>query len=113
MEKTAKLISLWQASGFTHGVMNTDNMSALGLSIDYGPYGFMEAYDPEYTPNHSDHFGRYSYENQPGIAFWNLGKLANALSSLVPREEAQEAVSDFKKLLLAPLPREHEKEARA
>ena len=93
---TADLIALWQSFGFTHGVMNTDNMSVLGLTIDYGPYGFMEDYDPEFTPNHSDNFGRYSYENQPGIAFWNLGKLANALISLVPREEAQEAVGAFK-----------------
>ena len=56
----------------------------------------MEEYDPEYTPNHSDSFGRYSFENQPGIAFWNLGKLASALGTLVPREEAQEAVGNFK-----------------
>ena len=97
-DRTAKLIAKWQAAGFTHGVMNTDNMSILGLTIDYGPYGFMEEYDPEYTPNHSDSFGRYSFENQPGIAFWNLGKLASALSTLVPREDAQQAVGTFKQL---------------
>lgn len=96
VDRTARLIALWQAAGFTHGVMNTDNMSVLGLTIDYGPYGFMEAYDPEYTPNHSDNFGRYSYDNQPGIAFWNLGKLGGALSSLIPREEAMEVISEFK-----------------
>lgn len=96
VEKTASLIAKWQALGFTHGVMNTDNMSALGLTIDYGPFGFMEAFDLEYTPNHSDNFGRYSFENQPGIAYWNLGKLAHAISSLVPREEALEIVSRFK-----------------
>lgn len=96
VERTARLIAQWQAAGFTHGVMNTDNMSVLGLTIDYGPFGFMEEYDPEYTPNHSDHFSRYSFENQPGIAFWNLSKFASSLESLVPREEAQEALSAFK-----------------
>lgn len=96
IRRTAMLIAQWQASGFTHGVMNTDNMSVLGLTIDYGPFGFMEEYDPEYTPNHSDHFGRYSFENQVGIAFWNLGKFANSLVSIVPREEAQVALGTFK-----------------
>ena len=95
-DRAARLTAMWQASGFTHGVMNTDNMSLLGITIDYGPFGFMEEYDPEYTPNHSDHFGRYSYENQPGIAFWNLSKFANALISLVPRDRAQATLGAFK-----------------
>ena len=94
--RTASLIALWQASGFTHGVMNTDNMSITGLTIDYGPYGFMEAYDPDYTPNHSDHFGRYSYSNQPPIAFWNLRKLSLALGPLVSSEKAEAVVSGFR-----------------
>ena len=96
-ERTARLIALWQACGFTHGVMNTDNMSILGLTIDYGPYGFMEAYNPEYVPNHSDHFGRYSYANQPAIALWNLRKLAHALSPLLDSEKADGIVSGFRK----------------
>ncbi len=96
VDRTAVLAALWQALGFTHGVMNTDNMSVLGLTIDYGPFGFMEEYDPGYTPNHSDHFGRYSFENQSGIAFWNLGKFANSLVSIVPSEEAMQAVGEFK-----------------
>ncbi len=94
--RTASLIALWQASGFTHGVMNTDNMSITGLTIDYGPYGFMEAYDPDYTPNHSDHFGRYSYSNQPPIALWNLRKLALALGPLVSSARSEEIFSGFR-----------------
>lgn len=95
-ERTAKLMALWQASGFTHGVMNTDNMSILGLTIDYGPFGFMEEYEPDYVPNHSDHFGRYSYSNQPPIALWNLRKFAQALSSLIPQDRSEEILSEFK-----------------
>ncbi len=95
-ERTAKLMALWQASGFTHGVMNTDNMSILGLTIDYGPFGFMEEYEPDYVPNHSDHFGRYSYSNQPPIALWNLRKLAQSLSPLVASDKSEEILSGYK-----------------
>ncbi|MCH8216362.1 MAG: YdiU family protein [Planctomycetes bacterium] len=77
--KTAALMAQWMAYGFCHGVMNTDNMSILGLTIDYGPYGFLEEYNPAYVCNHSDHEGRYSYENQPAVALWNLQRLATAL----------------------------------
>ncbi|MCL4245301.1 MAG: YdiU family protein [Candidatus Dadabacteria bacterium] len=98
VDRTAKLIALWQAYGFTHGVMNTDNMSIIGLTLDYGPFGFLEDYSPEYIPNHSDHFGRYSYGNQPAIALWNLQKLAEALGSVVPRELSQEIVFGFRGL---------------
>jgi uncharacterized protein YdiU (UPF0061 family) len=80
---TADLMAQWQAVGFAHGVMNTDNMSILGLTIDYGPYGFMDAYDPEFICNHSDEQGRYSFINQPMIAHWNLRALALTLSDLV------------------------------
>jgi len=70
-----------------HGVMNTDNMSLLGLTIDYGPYGWLEGYDPMWTPNTTDAAGRrYAYGNQPGIAQWNLARFAEALLPLVPRE---------------------------
>ncbi len=85
VKRTAELMARWQSVGFTHGVMNTDNMSITGLTIDYGPYGFMENYDPEYVPNHSDNFGRYSYQNQPAIALWNLNKLALSITSILPQ----------------------------
>ncbi|MCA9811130.1 MAG: YdiU family protein, partial [Candidatus Dadabacteria bacterium] len=98
VDRTAKLIALWQANGFTHGVMNTDNMSIIGLTLDYGPFGFLEDYSLEYIPNHSDHFGRYSFGNQPAIALWNLQKLAEALGSVVPRELSQEIVFGFRGL---------------
>ena len=98
VDRTAKLIALWQAYGFTHGVMNTDNMSIIGLTLDYGPFGFLEDYSPEYIPNHSDHFGRYSFGNQPAIALWNLQKLAEALGSVVPRELSQDIVFGFRGL---------------
>jgi len=98
VSRTAQLIAKWQSVGFTHGVMNTDNMSIAGLTIDYGPYGFMEEYDPEYTPNHSDHFGRYSFQNQPAIALWNLNKLALALGAIISRERAHEALEEFKNI---------------
>ncbi len=96
IKRTARLMALWQAYGFTHGVMNTDNMSVVGLTIDYGPFGFMEEYDPGYIPNHSDHFGRYSYANQPAIALWNLRKLAGTLDSLIPPGLSGEILDGFK-----------------
>jgi uncharacterized protein YdiU (UPF0061 family) len=77
--RTARLIAQWQSVGFCHGVMNTDNLSILGLTIDYGPYGFLDGFDPMHICNHSDHQGRYAYARQPGIAWWNLHALAHAL----------------------------------
>lgn len=68
VRSTAELVSKWQCIGFTHGVLNTDNMSLLGLTIDYGPYGFMDYFDPKYVPNGSDSGGRYSYEAQPVVS---------------------------------------------
>jgi uncharacterized protein YdiU (UPF0061 family) len=85
--RTAVLMVDWMRLGFVHGVMNTDNMSILGLTIDYGPYGWLEGYDPQWTPNTTDAEGRrYSYGNQPGIAQWNLARLAEALLPLVPEK---------------------------
>jgi protein adenylyltransferase len=82
--RTALLITDWMRLGFVHGVMNTDNMSILGLTIDYGPYGWLEGYDPQWTPNTTDAQGRrYCYGNQPQIAQWNLVQLANALYPLI------------------------------
>ncbi len=98
VKKTAELMAQWQSVGFTHGVMNTDNMSINGLTIDYGPYGFIEEYDPEYIPNHSDNFGRYSYQNQPSIAHWNLNKLATALSSIISDTQAKESLDEFRSI---------------
>ncbi len=79
---TAKLIAQWQSVGFCHGVMNSDNMSILSLTMDYGPFGFMEAYQPSYICNHSDHQGRYAYDKQPEIGLFNLTCLAQALLPL-------------------------------
>src|SRR5688572_4829987 len=83
-QRTGLLIADWMRLGFVHGVMNTDNMSILGLTIDYGPYGWLEPYDPQWTPNTTDeHTRRYCYGNQPEIAQWNLARLAEALLPLV------------------------------
>jgi len=82
--RTAELIADWMSVGFVHGVLNTDNMSILGLTIDYGPYGFLDDYSPAWTPNITDAGGRrYRYENQPAIGLWNLTRLASALHPLV------------------------------
>jgi uncharacterized protein YdiU (UPF0061 family) len=90
--RTARLIAEWMRVGFVHGVMNTDNMSILGLTIDYGPYGWLEGYDPNWTPNTTDAAGRrYAFGNQPQIGLWNLARLANALESLVPDESMLQA----------------------
>jgi uncharacterized protein YdiU (UPF0061 family) len=90
--RTARLMAQWQAVGFCHGVMNTDNMSLLGLTIDYGPFGFLDGFDPGHICNHSDHQGRYAYARQPGVGFWNLHALAQALLPAVdgPAEAASE-----------------------
>jgi hypothetical protein len=85
----------WQAVGFCHGVMNTDNMSILGLSLDYGPYGFMEAYNPAWICNHSDYDGRYAYDQQPQIGAWNCTCLAQALLPLMELDEAREALNAY------------------
>jgi uncharacterized protein YdiU (UPF0061 family) len=85
--RNAALMVDWMRLGFVHGVMNTDNLSILGLTIDYGPYGWLEGYDPMWTPNTTDLLGRrYCYGNQPAIAQWNLARLAEALLPLVERE---------------------------
>ncbi|HEX9627260.1 MAG TPA: YdiU family protein [Acidiferrobacterales bacterium] len=95
VERTARLLAQWQAVGFAHGVMNTDNMSILGLTLDYGPYGFMEAYDPGFVCNHSDRHGRYAFDRQPGIGLFNLSCLAQALLPLVEVEAAKAALDVY------------------
>jgi uncharacterized protein YdiU (UPF0061 family) len=94
-QRTARLMAQRQSVGFSHGVMNTDNMSIVGLTLDYGPFGFMEAYDPGYICNHSDPQGRYAYDQQPHVALWNLACLAQALSPLVPPERARSVLDDY------------------
>lgn len=86
--RTAGLMAQWQSIGFCHGVMNTDNMSILGLTIDYGPFGFLDAFDPGHICNHSDHQGRYAWARQPSVAFWNLHALAQALLPLIEDSDA-------------------------
>ena len=93
--RTAHLMAAWQAAGFAHGVMNTDNMSILGLTIDYGPFGFLDAYNPGFICNHSDDAGRYAFERQPAIGLWNLQVLAGALTSLVPVETLRAALETY------------------
>jgi uncharacterized protein YdiU (UPF0061 family) len=86
VERTATLIAQWQAIGWAHGVMNTDNMSILGLTLDYGPYGFMDDYDAGFICNHSDHNGRYAFNQQPYIGLWNVSCLAQALLPLAEKD---------------------------
>ncbi|HEX7985149.1 MAG TPA: YdiU family protein [Duganella sp.] len=92
--RTAHMIAHWQAVGFMHGVMNTDNMSILGLTLDYGPFGFMEAFDPDHICNHTDQQGRYSYTNQPQVGHWNCYALGQALLPLIGEVEAAQAALD-------------------
>jgi uncharacterized protein YdiU (UPF0061 family) len=95
VKETAKMIARWQACGFNHGVMNTDNMSILGETFDYGPYGFMEDYNPSHVCNHSDHQGRYAFKNQPYIGLWNCSALGHALSSLISEESQGEVLQTY------------------
>ena len=94
--RTAEMIIHWMRVGFVHGVMNTDNMSILGLTIDYGPYGWLEDYNPDWTPNTTDaQFKRYRFGNQPHIGMWNLVQLANALVPLIDEVEPLQAGIDL------------------
>ena len=94
--RTARLLVGWMRVGFVHGVMNTDNMSILGLTIDYGPYGWIDHYDPAWTPNTTDSQGRrYCFGRQPEIAHWNLERLAFALGSVIRREDLQAGLAHF------------------
>lgn len=95
--RTADLIAQWQAAGFMHGVMNTDNMSILGLTLDYGPFGFMEAFDAQHICNHTDENGRYSYGMQPQIGHWNCFALGQALLPLIGEvDEVNRALECYK-----------------
>ncbi len=101
IERTARLIAQWQAVGFCHGVMNSDNMSILGLTLDYGPFGFLESYDPSFICNHSDNRGRYAYDQQPRVGLFNLSCLAQALLPLIEVEAAKAALEGYQAIYTA------------
>ncbi len=90
VDTTADLMAQWQAVGFCHGVMNTDNLSILGLTIDYGPFGFLDGFNPDHICNHSDDRGRYRWRHQPDIGLWNCSALAQALAALVPESTGRQ-----------------------
>jgi len=93
--RTARLVAQWQAVGFAHGVMNTDNMSVVGLTIDYGPFGFLDEFDAAFVCNHSDYGGRYAFDQQPGVALWNLSRFAETLLPLVGHDAAVAALEEY------------------
>lgn len=95
VERTAKLIAAWQGVGFNHGVMNTDNMSIEGLTIDYGPYAMLDDFNYNYVCNQSDRVGRYSYGEQPNISYWNLTMLSLALTPIISKERMQKKLDDY------------------
>ncbi|QOL26291.1 YdiU family protein [Thalassotalea sp. LPB0316] len=101
VERTARLIAKWQAVGFTHGVLNTDNMSILGLTIDYGPFGFLDTYQPSFISNTSDHTGRYAFEQQPSIGLWNLNALAYTFSTWLNTEQIRQALRHYEPVLVS------------
>ena len=94
---TAGLIAKWQAFGFAHGVMNTDNMSILGETFDFGPFGFLDEYNPGFICNHSDHNGRYAFNNQPSIGLWNCHALAAALKDHIEIERTKEIINSYER----------------
>lgn len=100
VSSTALLMAHWQRVGFVHGVMNTDNMSIHGLTIDYGPYGWIDDFDPDWTPNTTDrHQRRYRFRNQPAVGHWNLAQLANAIYPVVGNvEPLQEALDEYEEI---------------
>jgi uncharacterized protein YdiU (UPF0061 family) len=101
VERTARLMAAWQSVGFAHGVMNTDNFSIIGLTLDYGPFGFLDAYEPGFICNHTDAGGRYAFDAQPGIGLWNCYALANTLLSLVAKTELEAQLATYEALYRA------------
>lgn len=100
---TAELIAHWQAVGFVHGVMNTDNMSILGQTFDYGPFAFQDNFDPAYVCNHTDYSGRYAFNQQPQVGYWNLMALGRALTPFVEIDELNDALQHYDDIFLAKL----------
>ena len=97
---TARLIALWQAYGFVHGVMNTDNMSIHGITFDYGPYAFLDNLNSNAVFNHSDEAGRYAYDQQPGVALWNLNALAHAFTPYLSVDDIRRALTQYESTFL-------------
>jgi serine/tyrosine/threonine adenylyltransferase len=95
VDRTARLMASWMGVGFSHGVMNTDNMSILGLTLDYGPFGFMEDMNLHFICNHSDHHGRYAFSQQPSVAMWNLERLLVCFMNIVPKEKLQNTLNTY------------------
>ncbi len=100
VRRTALLMAEWQLAGFAHGVMNTDNFSITGATFDYGPYGFLDAYQPGFICNHSDHNGRYAWNQQPSIGLWNLNALAHALSGLIEKDALVSTLQGYESILV-------------
>lgn len=98
---TADMMAKWQAHGFCHGVMNTDNMSIHGITFDFGPYAFLDTYEPSYICNHSDHQGRYAFDQQPGVALWNLNALAHAFTLHLDIDQIKEVLGKYEHQLRA------------
>ena len=96
VRRTAHLVAAWMAAGFCHGVLNTDNMSVLGITLDYGPFGFLDDFDAGHVCNHSDTEGRYAYDQQPAIGLWNLARFAEALLPLMPETAARDALDGYR-----------------
>ena len=103
VHKTAKLIAQWQAIGFSHGVINTDNMPIVGETMDYGPFGFLDNYNPNFICNHSDTSGRCSFKQQPTVGLWNCNAPANALTSLLPPEQLMTVLKEYEPLFFGAL----------
>ena len=99
--RTATLIALWQAQGFAHGVLNSDNMSILGDTFDFGPFAFIDDYQPGFICNHSDHSGRYAFDQQPSIGLWNCHALAQALTTLIPEQKIEAALALYRPALVS------------
>ena len=109
VSSTAGLIAKWQAFGFAHGVMNTDNMSILGETFDFGPFGFLDEYNPSFICNHSDHSGRYAFNNQPSIGLWNCHALAAALKDHIEIEQTKEIINSYEQFFYDELTRLYRK----
>lgn len=108
--RNAKLVAAWQAVGFCHGVLNSDNISALGLTIDYGPFGFLDHFEIDHICNHSDHGGRYAYHRQPQIMHWNMACLASAMLPLLELEHSAEESQELLRSALEEFPLIYAKE---
>jgi hypothetical protein len=96
VDRTARLVAMWTATGFAHGVLNTDNMSIVGITLDFGPYGWLDEYQRDFICNHSDPDGRYAFDQQPRVGLWNCARLGEALHTLVPAPDALAALESYR-----------------